>query len=520
LPGSGPARGFLLFLAAVAASAHAPPTPVPAPPFRVQTNRLVDAKGDAFLLRGAVLPLFDGTAIPPVTLRVLRQRWNFNAVRIPVSIARWRRDGQPYLDGISAAVAAANRESLVAVVAAVGETPLPDAAAVEFWRAAAPQLRSTPSVILSLYNEPRAAAWPAWAAAMQPLVDAIRAAGAAQLIAAAAADFQGFGRESYLRDANVLYEIGASAATDEARDRSFGFLVNDVPVFAGTWGGACASLTADSVLEALSYFDRRNMSWTVATGACRAIDDNALLWMTGDPGGFGTIDPTQIAGAAGGFPGPVAPGEIISLYGQGIGPETAVGPRLVSGRVDTTLGEVRVLFDGIPGPILLAGYFQVNVQVPYEVAGRARTSVQLVYRDVPSNTVELAVAAAAPGIFTTFAGGSDALALNQDGTVNGPSTPALRGSIVALFATGAGQTDPPSVTGVPAAAASNGLRVSAAIAGRAAEVLYAGPAPTLVGVAQINVRVPADLPEGTQRAAVLVTVGGASSRSGVILWVR
>src|SRR5687768_16786852 len=55
LPGSVLARGFLLFLAAVAASAHAPPTPVPAPPFRVQTNRLVDAEGDAFLLRGAVL---------------------------------------------------------------------------------------------------------------------------------------------------------------------------------------------------------------------------------------------------------------------------------------------------------------------------------------------------------------------------------------------------------------------------------------------------------------------------------
>jgi uncharacterized protein (TIGR03437 family) len=139
---------------------------------------------------------------------------------------------------------------------------------------------------------------------------------------------------------------------------------------------------------------------------------------------------------------------------------------------------------------------------------------------VPSNTVELAVAAAAPSIFTTFAGGSDALALNQDGTINGPSTPALRGSIVALFATGTGQTDPPSVTGAPADGAFNSLRASATIAGRPAEVLYAGPAPTLVGVAQINARIPADLPEGTQRAAVVVMVGGASSRSGVVLWVR
>jgi uncharacterized protein (TIGR03437 family) len=486
----------------------------------VQTNRLIDAKGDPFLLRGAVLPLFDGTPISPVALRILRQRWNFNAARIPVSIARWRRDGQPYLDGIAAAVAAANRESLVAVVSAAGETPLPDAAAVDFWRAAAQHLRSTPGVIFSLYNEPSAAAWPVWVSAMQPLVDAIRGGGATQLIAASAPDFQGFGREFYLRDANVLYEVRTSAATDEARDRSFGFLVNEVPVFVGTWGGACASLTTESVLDTMSYFDRRNMSWTVATGACRAIDDNVLLWMTGDPGGFGTIDPTQIASAAGGFPGPVAPGEIISLYGQGIGPEIPVGPRLVAGRVDTTLGEVRVLFDGVPAPILLAGYFQVNVQVPYEAVGRARTTLQLVYRDVPSNTVELEVTAAAPSIFTTFAGGSDALALNQDGTINGPAAPAARGSIVALFATGLGQTEPSSITGVPGTAAPNSLRVSATIAGRPADVQYAGPAPTLLGVAQINTRIPSDLPEGTQRAAAVVTIGGASSRSGVVLWVR
>lgn len=486
----------------------------------MQTNRLVDGKGDPFLLRGAVLPLFDGTAIPPVTLRVLRQRWNFNAVRIPVSIARWRRDGQPYLDAIMAAVAASNRESLVAIVTAAGETPLPDSAAVDFWRAAAQQLRLAPSVILSLYDEPRTAGWPAWVAAMQPLVDAIRATGAAQLIAATAPDFQGFGREFYLRDSNVLYEVRTSAASDEARDRSFGFLVNDVPVFAGTWGGACGSATTEIVLDTLAYFDRRNMSWTVAKGACRTIDDNTLLWMTGDPGGFGTIDPTQIASAAGGFPGPVSPGEIISLYGQGIGPETAAGPSLVAGRVDTTLGEVRVLFDGVPAPIFLAGYFQVNVQVPYEVAARGRTAVQLVYRDVPSNTVELEVTAAAPSIFTTFPGGSDALVLNQDGTINGPTAPAARGSIVALFATGVGQTEPPSITGVPAAGASNSLRASAAIAGRAAEVLYAGPAPTLAGVAQINARIPADLPEGTQRAPVAITIGAVTSRSGVVLWVR
>jgi len=51
-------------------------------------------------------------------------------------------------------------------------------------------------------------------------------------------------------------------------------------------------------------------------------------------------------------------------------------------------------------------------------------------------------------------------------------------------------------------------------------VLYAGPAPTLVGVAQINARVPAGLPPEMRRAPIVLTVGGASSRAGVILWIR
>jgi uncharacterized protein (TIGR03437 family) len=407
----------------------------------------------------------------------------------------------------------------VPVVAAAGETTLPDATAVEFWRAAAQHLRSSPGVIFSLY-EPRAAAGTAWAAAMQPLVDAIRTAGAPQVLAAPALDFQGFGRESYLRDPNVIYEVHTTAAADDARDRGFGFLVNDFPVFVATWTGGCGSATPDGVLTALSYFDRRNMSWTVTPGACRTVDDAVVLWLTGDPGGFGTIDATQIASAAGGFPGPVAPGEILSFYGQGIGPEPALGARLVAGRVDTSLGEVQVLFDGIPAPVLLAGYFQVNVQVPYEVSGRARTRAHLVYRDVPSNEVELQVTTAAPAIFTNFVGGSEALALNEDGTLNGSSNPALRGSVVALFATGAGQTTPPSLTGVSAAAIAGGLAASVTVAGRAAEVSYAGPAPTLVGVAQVNARIPSDLPSGMQRAAVVVAAAGAASRAGVTLWVR
>jgi uncharacterized protein (TIGR03437 family) len=491
-----------LLLAALAASAHAPPTPVPAPPFHLDANRLVDAKDTVFLLRGGALPLLEADPPPVVGFRVLRQRWNFNAVRLPVSIAQWKKEGAPFLDRIAAAVATANAESLVAIVAPIGDTPL------EFWRAAAPRLKSLPGAIFALDGDPApTASWRSWLDTMQPIADAIRAAGAAQILAAPARDFQGFTRDFALRDPNVLYAVHTAVPTD---------FPGDLPLYAVDSGATC---DGDATLAALSLDDRRAISWTRVTGICAAVDQNLLLWMTGDPGGFGTLDPTQIASAAGGFPGQVAPGEILSLYGQGIGPDTALPAHLTGGRVDTTLGGVQVLFDGVPAPILLSGYFQVNVQVPYELAGHAKTLVQLVYREVPSNTVELEIAAAAPAIFTTFAGGSDALALNADGTINGPGNPAPRGSIIAIFATGAGQTTPPSATGVPAAVAPESLKASLSIAGQPAEILYAGPAPTLVGVAQINARIPATLNDSS-RAALVLTVGAAASRTGVVIWVR
>jgi uncharacterized protein (TIGR03437 family) len=303
--------------------------------------------------------------------------------------------------------------------------------------------------------------------------------------------------------------------------------------------------------QAVVYFDRRHVSWTAAdfapgslirgfddygattlgsTWNCAASDGRTgvgqfvLVWMTGDPNGFGSLDPQSIANAAGGSPGPVAPGELISMYGQGIGPDPPLGASLVSGLVASSVADVQVLFDGVPAPLVFCWYYQVNVQVPYEVASRQTTSVQLMYRGIPSNVVQLSVTPAAPGIFTKTTGGAEASLFNQDGSINGPLSPATRGSIVSLFATGGGQTTPPSVTGAPAALplAAMAQPVTASIGGRGAEVLYSGPAPGLVGVLQVNARVPADVPVASSPdlVSLAVSVGTAASRSGVVLWVK
>src|SRR6185295_9981697 len=130
--------------------------------------------------------------------------------------------------------------------------------------------------------------------------------------------------------------------------------------------------------------------------------------------------------------------------------------------------------------------------------------------------VSLPVVEAAPGVLT-YLGGGQAAALNQDGSVNDLPTAAPAGSIVSLFAIGCGPTVPPAATGeVAAGPAPLALRSSVTIAGRPAEVLYAGAAPGLVGVTQFNVRVPVGLPltSPPERVSVMITVAGGSSRTG------
>lgn len=565
---------ILLAAGALALLGHAPPTTVPATPISARGSALFDATGLPFVLKGANLPNWENA--PPLTYRVMRQRWNMNLVRFPLSVADWRRDGQAYLDRAAKAAAVANSEDLVVLLAAIGNEPdrFPGPNTLAFWRAAAAAFRTNPRVLFSLYNEPARAdgrGWPEWRAAMQPLIDAIRAAGAAQVIAVPAfhdsTGFLGLPGELLPSDTNMMLEAHPFfdlAPSDAARIAMFGSILGRFPLLAGAWGipfgknvPACTDVPRDSkragdmLTEAAAYFDSRFISWSVSDFApgsliqagpdvapttldslwtCDASTNPAvglgqlmLIYLTGDAGGFGSLQATQIASAAGGFPGPVTAGEILSIYGQGIGPaESVVGTLGADGKMPVTVGEVQVLFDGAPAPIYVAGTFQVNVQIPWEIAGKKTTTVQLFYRSVPSNPLPLTVAAAAPELFT-LAGTFQTAALNQDGTLITSGVPAARGAIVSFFATGLGQTNPPGVTGERApGAGSMALPVTMRIGGAPTEVLYAGPAPGLVGVQQINARIPESLtlagPSGP--VGVTISAGDIASRAGVTVWVK
>ena len=207
----------------------------------------------------------------------------------------------------------------------------------------------------------------------------------------------------------------------------------------------------------------------------------------------------------------LVPGLIFSVFGKGLGPDELVGARLgEDGRLATELGGTRVLIDGAPSPMIFSLANQISGIVPYSTVGEGdlldfRQSVlEVEYEGVRSEPVQIGVSESSPGIFTQNSSGSGLGAvLNQDGSVNGPLNPAAPGSVIVLFATGEGVTEPRGVDGsiaappLPKPVLPVTVTMGALTRGEAgvgAEVLYAGAAPGLVlGVLQVNVRVPETL---------------------------
>ena len=160
--------------------------------------------------------------------------------------------------------------------------------------------------------------------------------------------------------------------------------------------------------------------------------------------------------------------------------------------------------------------------MPYEVASDASTMFQIVYNGAKSNVVNLKVAGASPAVFTQAATAGQGAILNQDSSLNSAQNGAAPGSIVSIYATGAGQTSPLGVDGKIATADSLTmpvLTVKASIGGEEADALYAGDSPGLVsGVLQVNARVPANLTSGTQVPVQLII--GSYTSPTVRMWVK
>jgi uncharacterized protein (TIGR03437 family) len=231
---------------------------------------------------------------------------------------------------------------------------------------------------------------------------------------------------------------------------------------------------------------------------------------------------TAITNGASLQPGAISPGEIVSIFGSGMGPISGVSFALTAaGTVPLNLSGVNVTFNNVPAPLLFVRTDQVNAIVPYELAGQTTANIVVQYNGVTSSVLQARIVNTVPAIFSNNAtGNGQGAILNQDFSRNGANNPAAKGSVIQIFGTGEGQLVPGvptgSVTpGVPPFPKPVATPVTVTIGGLPADVQYAGEAPTLVsGVIQVNAVVPPGVASGNQ--TVVLTVGANKNDSQAI----
>ncbi len=244
-------------------------------------------------------------------------------------------------------------------------------------------------------------------------------------------------------------------------------------------------------------------------------------------GGTGVfLNPTGVvnAGSSAPFTAGVAPGELLTLYGTGLAAGVQVAAAVP---LPTTLGKVQVLINGIPAALYYVTPTQISAIVPYGITGSV-AKVQVFNDNVASNAVTAFVAKTAPGVLTQLQNGLGyGDAVHADGSLVTAKNPARIGETVSLFLTGLGAVSPTIADGGagpigPYALATNAISVF--VGGVQASVGYAGLAPQLAGLYQINLTIPAtgvtagdnalDIAGPDSYAAVcLIPVGSASGEA-------
>ncbi len=226
-----------------------------------------------------------------------------------------------------------------------------------------------------------------------------------------------------------------------------------------------------------------------------------------------------------------APGSLLVLYGQGLGPDilASFDPWLT--RLPMELSGVTVSFQGEPAPVLYAGKDQICVTIPYGLEPNRPYMIQANVGGLRSNPWPVLITATAPGLFTTSGTGAGAVAAYGFDEVKGEyflvsdTAPALRGGFVVIYGTGEGRPPfplaPEGLDGLIADRPSpqNSL-VSITMGGAAAEVLYAGTSPGLVvGIMQITVKIPMSVVPG-KSVPLGIRIGNLTGPAGPTMNIK
>ncbi len=289
-------------------------------------------------------------------------------------------------------------------------------------------------------------------------------------------------------------------------------------------GGSGASYRANEPLSNFNSADSSIGTWTLAvennSSDSRAGRLNDVtLTITGTNQAQPYFRPDQVLNSANLRSGAVAPGQVVSISGSALGPDVPV--LTPAGAWPTSLADVRVNVNGADVPIRYASSTRLDVQMPFNLTG-GTANIRVTYGSNVSGTVSVPITTTYPGLFALQSGGTgQAKAANQDGTANSIANAAAKGSVISVYGIGLGIVDPPVAAGqVPPTSSLSRVTnaVAASIGGVPAPVTFAGLAPGIPGLYQINIQVPDAVPSGSQE--VVVSNAGNASQNGLSVRIR
>ena len=213
---------------------------------------------------------------------------------------------------------------------------------------------------------------------------------------------------------------------------------------------------------------------------------------------------------------PLAPGSIISVFGEALSEGTSAASTLP---LSTELAGTTMLLGGRPLPLLFASELQVNAMVPYGIPVNTRHQLLVRRGNTIASPIQLNVAASQPAVFLTQPGMSAQGHIYRfvdaaTQTLAAAGNPAEPGDVLIIYCSGLGAVNPPVDAGAAAPGQEPFARtvdpVSVTIGGLGANVFFAGLTPGFTGLYQVN----AFLPEGvTPGDAVPVVLDVANQTS-------
>jgi uncharacterized protein (TIGR03437 family) len=226
----------------------------------------------------------------------------------------------------------------------------------------------------------------------------------------------------------------------------------------------------------------------------------------------------------------IAPGELLELLGNNIGEPRGMSPQPVNGVIPVTFGDgSAVKIHGIAAPILYSSQGQVNIQVPYEIAGQTKVTLEIDDPNGnPAGTLEFSVVSSQPRAFISGTGYAScngnyttsfqALALNADNSFNSCSNPAEVGSVITLFVNDPGTK---GVTGAIAVGPATPLALPVTVSGEAQFVSVESDPGSINSVWAVKLRpIPNSNGVAMQPAEFTLTIGGVAVQDPLLVWVQ